>query len=86
MITNNNDNLNEQQSKKSTNLDKKIDIKPVKTIDLTDKIDINEDSDRNTNRPDNIWSEIKLNLKDLPKHYAALSKQNLTSKLQCVSI
>jgi hypothetical protein len=79
LITNNNDNLNEQQSKKSTNLDKKIDIKSVKTIDLTDKIDINEDSDRNT-RPDNIWSEIRLNFKDLPKHYAALSKQNLTSK------
>ncbi len=30
---------------------------------------------------DNTWSEVKINIKDLPKLYSQLSKQNLTSML-----
>jgi hypothetical protein len=49
--------------------------KNLKLIDLTEPNDVN----RTSSVLDSTWSETKLDLKDLPKLYAALSKQNLTS-------
>ena len=59
-----------------TNCTNEVNQKPLKLIEL-DEHDVNINAE---NSSKNKWTECKFNLKDLPKLYAALAKQNLTSK------